>query len=177
MTSARATLCCLVMLALRAASIAQMQTGASAGIPIPAAPATLGPGNGATDTPKGLHFRVRVLDGRNGAPIQGAHVKLWYNEAAGSGYGFASDPEGYGNMPAPVGQPVRVLANVTDYTDCRKSLRGDPPTGYNLQRIAATGMAASNSCGPVAVRTSPGELVLFVRPARWYEGFNHNDGI
>lgn len=117
-------------------------------------------------------FRVRVLDGRNGAPVRNAHVKLWYDEPAGAGYEFATDATGSGNMPAPVGEPIRVLVATTDYTDCRRPLRGDPPLGYSMAGIAATGIATENGCGRVATRTHPGELVLFVRSPHWYEGIN-----
>ena len=121
-----------------------------------------------------MTFRVRVVDGRNGAPVRNAHVKLWYDEPAGSGYEFATDARGVGEMPAPVGEPLRVLATVIDYTDCRKPMRGDPPRAYNLAGIAKAGVAAENACGRVATHTRPGELVLFVRPPHWYEGLNRD---
>lgn len=133
-------------------------------------------GGASAGLPQSFNYRVRVVDGRNGAAIRNAHVKLWYDEPAGSGYEFATDEQGYGNMPAPATEPIRVLATVTDYTDCRKPMHGDPPIGYNLQSITTTGIAVQNGCGRVAVRTRPGELVLFVRPARWYEGLNRNLG-
>ena len=85
---------------------------------------------------------------------------------------FATDVHGLGEMPAPVGDPVRVLATVVDSTDCRKPMRGDPPERYNLTSIAKSGIATQNTCGRVSLHTQPGELVLFVRPAHWYEGLN-----
>lgn len=126
--------------------------------------------------PSSAVFRVRVVDGRNGANVRNAHIKLWYDEPSGSGYELATDANGYGNMPAPVGEPVRVLLGATDYTDCRKPMRGDPPEGYSMASIATAGVAAQNSCGRVSVHTHPGELVLFVRPGRWYEGLNRSVG-
>ena len=121
-----------------------------------------------------MHYRVKVVDGRTGAAIENAHVKLWYDEPAGAGYEFATDARGVGLMPAPVTEPVRVLVSVVGYTDCRKPMRGDPPARYNLRMIAATGLAAQNGCGALNVRATPGELVLFVRHSRWYEGINRN---
>ncbi len=155
---------------------AQQQTGAPAGLPVPPVPAVAPPVSHSADVAGAMTYRVRVVDGRNGSPIHNAHVKLWYDEPAGSGYEFATDVHGIVEMPAPVGLPVRVLATVTDYTDCRKPLRGDPPQGYNLAGIAKSGVATENTCGRVSIHTQPGELVLFVRSPHWYEGFNRPTG-
>ncbi len=157
-------------------SHAQQQTGAPAGIPVPAPPPVVAPSSTAEAAPGAMTYRIRVLDGRNGLPIRNAHVKLWYDEPAGSGYEFATDIHGVGEMPAPVGEPVRVLASVTDYTDCRKPMRDDPPHGYNLADIARSGVATENACGRVSIHTQPGELVLFVRSPHWYEGLNRSSG-
>jgi hypothetical protein len=154
---------------------AQQQTGAPAGVPVPAAPPSTVMSVTHEATPGAMTFRIRVLDGRNGMPIRNAHVKLWYDEPAGSGYEFATDLHGVGEMPAPVGEPLRVLASVIDYIDCRKMMRGDPPQAYNLAGIAKSGIATENACGRVSTHTQPGELVLFVRSPRWYEGINRGN--
>ncbi|MGI4853996.1 MAG: hypothetical protein ACRYF4_08145 [Janthinobacterium lividum] len=103
-------------------------------------------------------------------------MSLWYDEPAGTGYQLVTDAKGFGNMPAPAGEPVRVLATVNDYVDCRHGQRDDPPAAYNLQSIATAGSAAQNGCGRVAIHPAPGQLVLFVRPSRWYEGINRDAG-
>ncbi len=154
----------------------QQQTGLPAGIPVPPPPTSnvRSAAGGSAVAP--AHFRVHVVDGRNGMPIRNAHMKLWYDEPAGSGYGLATDEHGDANMPAPVGEPVRVLITITDYSDCRKQLRDDPPQGYSLDDIAHSGLAAQNTCGQVPVHRRPGELILFARPQRWYEGLNRTNG-
>ena len=81
-----------------------------------------------------------------------------------------------GLMPAPVGDPLRVLVSSLDYNDCRRPARYAPPQGYNMADIARSGVATENTCGSISVRTQPGELVLFVRPPRWYENLNRNPG-
>ncbi len=151
---------------------AQQQTGSPAGVPVPPPPAASAPAVSANAAPESNVFRIRVVDGRSGAAMVGAHVKLWYDEPSGPGYEFATDPRGYALMPQPVGDPVRVVGKVTDYIDCRRQERGAPPEGYSLQAIAKSGMAGENACGNAAVRIHPGELVLYVRPSRWYEGIN-----
>jgi hypothetical protein len=128
----------------------------------------------SSESPQQLSFRVHVIDGRNGAAVSNVHLQLWYDEPAGQGYSVATDAHGIALMPAPVGEPVRVLASIVDWIDCRKPERGAPPQGYNMAAIANDGTAAQNTCGSVAIRTQPGELVLFVRPSRWYEGINRN---
>ncbi len=176
MSSCLRNICAFLCLSVLGSAVAQQQTGAPAGIPVPRVPPSTDSTKPPADTAQSFSYRVRVVDGRNGTAIRNAHVKLWYDEPAGAGYEFATDTQGYGNMPAPAAEPLRVLVSVLDYTDCRRPMRGDPPIGYNLQNIAQHGIAAQNGCGRVAIRTSPGELVVFVRPARWYEGLNRNAG-
>ena len=161
------------MVVMVAAAHAQQQTGAPAGVPVPPPPAASTPAT-QTVAPESHSFRVRLLDGRNGTPVAGGHVKLWYDEPTGEGYTVVTDAHGIALMPAPVGQPVRILADLTGSTDCRRNQRYAPKPSYTLADIAAKGAAADNTCGDVALRTSPGELVLFVRPARWYEKLNRN---
>ncbi len=117
-------------------------------------------------------FRVRVVDGRNGNVLPNTHLHLWYDEAGGAGYVLATDKHGVALMPEPVGLPVRVLISPSDRIDCRKLPETEPSLGYNLQEIAAKGVAAENHCGDAPARSRPGELVIFVRPVRWYEGIN-----
>jgi hypothetical protein len=119
-------------------------------------------------------FRVHVADGRSGDAIVGAQIQLWYDEASGPGYAIATGARGDALMPSPVGEPIRVLISIIGYTDCRKLDHDAPPQGYNLASIAASGMAAQNTCGRLTVRPGPGELVLFVRPSHWYENLNKN---
>lgn len=151
--------------------MAQRQTGASGGIPVPAAPI------GSADIPSSqdagqARFRIRVVDGRNGAPLQAAHVAVWYDEIAGSGTLLTTDTHGVAFMPAPLGEPVRVLVRFEDLVDCRKHTVDSVPNGFNLQATAARGQTAENTCGSIAEHQHQGELVLFARPLRWYEGLN-----
>ena len=149
--------------------------GLPAGVPVPPAPM-------APDVPKitapaepapdSQVYRVRVVDGRNGSILPNAHLRLWYDDAAGPGYVLATDKHGVALMPEPVGLPVRVLISPTDRIDCRKLQESEPAPGYNLQDIAAKGVSAENHCGDTPARSRPGELVIFVRPLRWYEGIN-----
>ncbi len=150
-------------------------SGPPAGVPVPPAPIaseapkTISPADAAPDSHV---FRVRVVDGRNGSALANAHLRLWYDDATGSGYALATDKHGVAVMPEPVGLPIRVLVSPIDRIDCRKVPENEPALGYNLQEIAAKGVAAENHCGDAPGRPRPGELVIFVRPVRWYEGIN-----
>ncbi|MEZ2345725.1 hypothetical protein [Terriglobus sp. RCC_193] len=165
----------LVALGMVTLAHAQQQTGASGGIAVPPVPqsssAISTPDSAASDSHS---FRIHLLDGRNGSPVAGGHVKLWYDEPSGNGYILATNGHGVALMPAPVGQPVRILVRTDGAVDCRHSARYGPPLGYNLADIAKKGTAAENTCGNVAVHVTPGELILFVRPERWYEKLNQN---
>lgn len=154
---------------------AQKQTGAPPGIPVPQPPRA----SQAEDGPLPVspaYFRVHLVDGRNGAPLQGAHLTLWYDEETSAGALLTTDVRGTATMPAPLGTPVRVLVSLTGLIDCRKGADGNLPQGFNLQDIAAHGLSAENRCGPVGSHARPGELVLFARPPRWYEGLNRDTG-
>ncbi|AFL88354.1 hypothetical protein Terro_2445 [Terriglobus roseus DSM 18391] len=165
-----------VILVLASTACAQQQTGAPAGIAVPPLPKSSASAASVDAPPGSLVFRVRLIDGRNGQPIANGHVKLWYDEPSGPGYEFATGAQGIGLMPAPVGDPLRVLVSSVDYNDCRRPARYAPPRGYNMTEVAKSGVAAENTCGNVAVHTQPGELVFFVRPTRWYENLNRSVG-
>lgn len=166
----------LIALGMATLAAAQQQTGASGGISVPAVPqpsaaATAEPDDVASDTHS---FRIRLLDGRNGNPISGGHVKLWYDEPTGNGFIVSTNARGVALMPAPIGDPLRILVHPDTDVDCRRTKPYDPPTAYTMADIAQKGTAAENTCGSLSVRTFPGELVLFVRPQRWYDKLNRN---
>ena len=152
-------------------------SGPPAGVPVPRAPvASDGPdtGSGEAGAPNSRVFRVHAVDGRNGGASVNAHLRLWYDDATGSGYTLATDKRGIAIMPEPAGMPVRVLIAPLDRIDCRKRTESGPPSGYNMEEIAAKGAVTENNCGSVSARAQPGELIIFVRPPRWYEGISRD---
>lgn len=166
---------------LTLAGIVTCQTGdpkisaAPGGVPVPPVPAAAAPAPVAVDaSPLSGVFRVRVIDGRNGSAVDRAHLRLWYDEAGGAAFSLVTNAQGVALLPAPVGMPVRVLVAPDDKIDCRvqQSSAGTPPQGINLAALAETGTVLVNHCGRISDKPRPGELVLFVRPLRWYEGLN-----
>ncbi len=173
---------CLGALFLLAATQARSQTGigtvssAPGGVPVPAVPSPRPTETPTAKTNPALAnvFRVHVVDGRNGLSIDHAHLQLWYDDLGAGATSLVTNPQGVALMPAPVGTPVRVLVSPQDAIDCTRSQKQQsaPAAAYNLLTLAATGMASVNHCGSIAVKPKPGELILFVRPFRWYEGLN-----
>ena len=161
------------------AACGQAGTGAvpsaPGGVAVPPVPAPQ-PTERATASQPALTnvFRVHLIDGRNGLSMDHAHVQLWYDDRGTDGTNLVTDAQGVALMPAPLGTPVRVLVSPRDAIDCTRSQKQQnaPAAAYNLATLAATGMASVNHCGPIAIKPKPGELVLFVRPLRWYEGLN-----
>jgi len=107
-------------------------------------------------------------------PVASTHIKLWYDEPSGEGITLTTNARGVALMPAPIGQPIRILVRPEDAVDCRHMETYSAPRGYSMAEIEHGGVAAENTCGSGSAHTSPGEFVLFVRPARWYEKLNRD---
>ena len=150
-------------------------SSAPGGVPVPAVPAPRHTESATVAAPAGANvFRVHVVDGRNGLSMDHTHLQLWYDDLGTDATSLMTNAQGVALMPAPVGTPVRVLVAPQDAVDCTRSQKQQnaPAAAYNMATLAATGMASVNHCGPIAVKPKPGELVLFMRPLRWYEGLN-----
>lgn len=169
------------LIVLSVASVATGQTAdpkisaAPGGVPVPPVPVAGPPASVAVDvSPLSRVFRVRVVDGRNGNVVERAHLRLWYDETGSAAFTLITNAQGVALLPAPVGTPVRVLIAPDDKVDCRvtQSSVASAPEGINLASLAGSGTVLANHCGRVSEKPRPGELVLFVRPTRWYEGLN-----
>lgn len=150
-------------------------SAAPGGVAVPPVPAAATPAPVAVDaSPLSGVFRIRVVDGRNGSAVDRAHVRLWYDETGSAAFSLVTNAQGIALLPAPVGTPVRLLVAPDDKIDCRvqQSSVGTSPPGINLAALAETGTILANHCGRIGEKPRPGELVLFVRPLRWYEGLN-----
>jgi hypothetical protein len=120
------------------------------------------------DAPKPLV--LRVVDGRNGNAVAREDVNLWYDEMDGRPIVLRTDDNGVAVLPPPLSPAVRIFVTPLESVDCRKPVT--PPLAYSLRTMAETGISAENRCGAPLVRRRSGELVLFVRGHRWYDGVN-----
>lgn len=112
---------------------------------------------------------VRVVDGRNGRPISGEKLQLWFNSQSGSAMSISTDTRGVAKVDAPPGAALLLSANL--YVDCRYSKRTGPERpSYPVSDILRSGVLAANTCGKLKLSPKPGELIFFVRPEHWWEG-------
>ena len=171
-----AGLSCLLLAQVTSAQTADPRISAApGGVSVPPAPAAASRSTvSVAASPLSRVFRVRVVDGRNGTPVERAHLRLWYDETGGAAFSLVTNAQGVALLPAPVGTPVRVLLTPDDRIDCRtkQTSANEPADAINLATLAEAGAVLVNHCGRVGEKPKPGEIVLFVRPLRWYEGLN-----
>lgn len=114
-------------------------------------------------------LRIRVLDGRSGKPVAGEHLQIWINEAKGAAQDIVTGQDGIALLEAPaVG---RVIVATDLYVDCRPFKKGEARPAFSVSEIISNGVTAANTCGNANPEARSGELLLFVRPAHWWEGF------
>jgi hypothetical protein len=123
---------------------------------------------GAQDPAKLL--RLRVVDGRNGRAVANEDVNLWYDEMEGRPLVLHTNADGIAPLPPPLSPAVRVFVTPLISLDCRKTQVA--LSAYSLRAISETGITVENHCGSPGIRKSAGELILFVRDRRWYDGLN-----
>lgn len=115
-------------------------------------------------------LKLRILNGQNGRPMQNEDVSLWYDEKWGTPILVRTDAHGEVQVPPPMSKAVRVIVQPMESVDCRA--KSETPVGYSLSTIHQRGLAAENKCGSPVFRKEAGELILFVRDPKWYDGFN-----
>jgi len=115
-------------------------------------------------------LQIRVVDGRNGTPIKDEVINLWFDEQDGSPVPLQTNEAGVALVPASSAPALRVIWAATTYIDCRKRQADAPLAAYSLKEITEHGLAAENTCGSPGFSRHAGELIIFVRPRRWYDG-------
>jgi len=115
-------------------------------------------------------LQIRVLDGRNGTPIKDEVIHLWFDEQEGAPALLQTNESGIAVVPVPPASALRLIWSATTYMDCRKGHADAPLAAYSLKEITEHGLAAENTCGSPGFSRHAGELIIFVRPRRWYDG-------
>jgi len=143
---------------------------------------------------KGQEIRIRVLNGRNGRPVANECLNVQLVPSRYSGLVIPTDKQGVATLrldgdpdnlgkgrckgaavPYPSLKPVGSIRTFPDwYVDCQPyehvgSYHNSVPIYYQVREILDTGIVAGNVCGTFRGEPQPGELVLFVRPAHWWE--------
>lgn len=134
-------------------------------------------------------IHVRVLDGRTGTNLSGMNLAF---------VDYDTDPDGSTHADLNGRMTVKTTAHGDSYianpdadgvlvfnglgsgvwTPCTRQKLYDSETRtygsdylYPVPTIVASGLVASNNCGRRTTTADPGELIIFVRPATWWEKF------
>jgi hypothetical protein len=107
---------------------------------------------------------IRFVDGRNGHPIRDKSVNVWL----GTGQLSLHDADARGeiSLDAAGVEPRILRVNSNMRLDCRFPVGfapGDRIT-YSLDDILSKGIVGENQCGKATEPSTPGVLVLFLRP-------------
>lgn len=134
-------------------------------------------------------IHVRVLDGRTGKSLSGMKLTFvdYHTDRDGDTYAdlngrmivkTSADGDSYiANADA---HGVLVFSDLGNgvWTLCTRQKLYDrhaPTVGnehlYRVSTIVSSGLVATNNCGRRTATAKPGELVIFIRPATWWERF------
>jgi len=116
---------------------------------------------------------VKLLDGRNGHPLKGAVIDIWFGDhASGVPLQPRMGQDGTTLVTAPQSEKTFVAAG--DWlADCRG---GNEPGKsyidryvYSVDQALIAGIVSENRCGKATARPVPGTFTFFVRPMHWWE--------
>jgi hypothetical protein len=134
-------------------------------------------------------IHVRVLDGRTGKNLSGMNLAFvdYHTEQDGSTHGdlngrvtvkTSADGDSYIANPDPHGVLVFNGLGNGVWTPCTGQKLYDSDTRtygsehlYPVSTIVASGLVATNNCSKRTAAAKPGELIIFIRPATWWEKF------
>jgi hypothetical protein len=135
-------------------------------------------------------IHVRVLDGRSGKNLSGMSLAFvdYHTDSDGSTHADLNgrmtvktsvDGDSYVANPDTHGVLVfNGLGNDGVWTPCTRQKFYDSDTRtygsehlYPVSAIVASGLVANNNCSRRTAVAEPGELIIFVRPATWWEKF------
>jgi hypothetical protein len=134
-------------------------------------------------------IHVRVLDGRTGKNLSGMDLAFvdYHTDSDGSTNGdlngrmtVKTSVDGDLYIANPDAHGVLVFNGLSNgvWTPCTRQKLYDSDTRtygsehlYPVSIIVASGLVAHNNCSRTTAKTRPSELIIFVRPATWWEKF------
>jgi len=134
-------------------------------------------------------IHVRVLDGRTGKHLSGMNLAFvdYHTDRDGSTHAdlngrttVKTSVDGDSYTANPDAHGVLVLNGLGNgvWTPCTRQKLYDSDTRtygsehlYPVSTIVASGLVANNNCSRRTAAAKPGELIIFVRPATWWEKF------
>lgn len=134
-------------------------------------------------------IHVRVIDGRTGKNLSGMNLAFvdYHTDRDGSTHAdlngrmtVKTSVDGDSYIANPDAHGVLVFSGLGSgfWIPCTRQKLYDSHTRtygsehlYPVSTILASGLVASNSCSRRTATAKPGELIIFVRPATWWEKF------
>lgn len=135
-------------------------------------------------------IRVRVLDGRTGKNLSGMDLTFvdYHSDRNGNAHDdlngrmdvkTSADGDSYVANPDAHGVLVfNVWGRDGYWKPCTRQRLYDSKMQtygneylYQVSTVVATGLVSKNSCSKKTASPTPGELVIFIRPATWWEKF------
>jgi hypothetical protein len=128
--------------------------------------------SGVTGMAQESDIVVQVLDGKNGKPIANNHLLIFTGvsvedvRAHKNHIEARTDAMGTALLSVDVRSTSRIQVWVDWHVLCQEPL--DSKT-YSVEEILKGGLNTSNSCGSIEQPLSPKRLVVFARPAHFWE--------
>ncbi|HTQ96927.1 MAG TPA: hypothetical protein VMH89_08975 [Candidatus Acidoferrum sp.] len=134
-------------------------------------------------------IHVRVLDGRTGKNLPGMNLSFVDYHTGPDGRTYAdlngrmtvkTSADGDSYIANPDSHGVLVFGGLGKgvWITCTRQKLYDSHTGtygtdhlYLVSTIVASGLVTNNNCSRRTATAKPGELIIFVRPATWWEKF------
>ena len=114
---------------------------------------------------------IRMLNAKNGHPIGDASVNVWLGDEVSALQKIPDAKDEIGlDLAGVEPRTIRVMPNMR--MDCRSSNGHSPPGDkipYSLDEILSKGIVGGNVCGKATAPSTPGVLILFFRPMKFYE--------
>ena len=130
--------------------------------------------------PPAQQITVKLIDGRNGQPLQHQTVGVWLGE---EGVGMPTiwlntTHDGTALLPVQHEHQSFMMAGIS-LVDCRaggkhrdngtnRAANADNGV-YHFADVLSSGVVAENNCGKTTIQLVPGQMILFVRPPHWWE--------
>jgi hypothetical protein len=134
-------------------------------------------------------IHVRVLDGRTGKSLSGMNLAFvdYHSAPDGSthadlngrmavkasadGDSYIANPDSHGVLVFNgLGSGLWIPCTGQKLYDSNTRTYGSDHL-YSVSTIVASGLVANNNCSRTTSTAKPGELIIFVRPATWWEKF------
>jgi hypothetical protein len=127
-------------------------------------------------TAQDSHIIVQVVDGRNGRPLANQHLLVFAGESPQSvrqhkkQFELVTDKEGRADLMV----VPRDIQWIQVWVDWHVLCQSEPNSkSFSVAEILSTGLSTPNTCGKVAQEAGVGHLIVFARPAHFWEKMQH----